>query len=89
VTTTKDFAKTNPAFAKKPMSKFIQIAIGEYETTDGRKQHCVYALNEAGFVYKFEVNNGWIQLKKRESPSTSVQRRTFVGPPVSVEDDDF
>lgn len=55
------------------MSKFIQIATGEYDYQDSKQHnsvkyrgHCLYALDEEGQIWKWVVPNGQGMWKKWE-----------------------
>jgi hypothetical protein len=55
--------------------KFIQIVTGQWKSeSNGTINHTLYGLTVEGKVYKFMVNEGWVEIKmrpasKRRSPN--------------------
>lgn len=48
--------------------KFIQIVTGQWKAEgQGSINHTLYGLTEEGKVFRFMVNDGWQEMKKRPS----------------------
>ncbi len=69
--------------------KFIQIVTGQWKNgNDPAVNHTLYGLTEAGTVYRFMVNDGWVQLKPRSESSGQKSGNTGRHPVPVMGDED-